>query len=390
MKIWEVASPIPAYRQERPVQDITCAREGRRLAVDDQLWEIVSGAGPVHLRPLATPVPADHLAFSRSGGLYAWRRQRDWFKDFDRPTTLWQLEPTRRELALSTLERSEQAKTAGDVRQTAFSPDGRVAALYWERQASNGKQIMHAGKWIDLWDLAAPRRLSVVFDDTWDASFHPDGSSSTKSRPRGPGSYGEDPRQFVFNGDGRTLVISYNTGVVVYDIPSGKPVRWLANAISPEPSHTRFLPTHCVAFSPDGRWICYGGAEGRLNIGATESASNEPPIVSIPHPPGDTLPKLGALEPSVSWKGHEGSVLALAVSPDGRSFVSGGEDRMIRLWELPTGRALASWEAHDASVTALAYRPDGQMLISGAADALLRLWDLPSIRRELDAIGLDW
>ena len=40
---------------------------------------------------------------------------------------------------------------------------------------------------------------------------------------------------------------------------------------------------------------------------------------------------------------------------------------MIRLWELPTGRALARWEAHEASVTALAFRPDGRTLVSGGS-----------------------
>jgi WD40 repeat protein len=91
----------------------------------------------------------------------------------------------------------------------------------------------------------------------------------------------------------------------------------------------------------------------------------------------------------MNWKGHEGTVLALAVSPDSPVLATGGEDRMIRLWEIPSGRPLAQWEGYEGGVTAPAFRVDGQGLISGASDGLLKLWDLASIRRELAALGLD-
>jgi WD40 repeat protein len=69
---------------------------------------------------------------------------------------------------------------------------------------------------------------------------------------------------------------------------------------------------------------------------------------------------------------------------------SGGEDGLIRLRDVESGRELARWQAHDAAVTALTFSPDGTLLASGAADGSLRVWNIPWIRSELAAIGLDW
>jgi eukaryotic-like serine/threonine-protein kinase len=61
--------------------------------------------------------------------------------------------------------------------------------------------------------------------------------------------------------------------------------------------------------------------------------------------------------------GHSGAVTCLQVSQDGRTAVTGSEDRTARVWDLETGRELASF-AHNASVLAVRFTPDGQRLVT--------------------------
>jgi WD40 repeat protein len=79
--------------------------------------------------------------------------------------------------------------------------------------------------------------------------------------------------------------------------------------------------------------------------------------------------------------GHTASVTALAFSPDGTWFASGGQDARIVLWETATGKKLYAIDrehvdnAHEGAVTALHFTPQGK-LVSAGRDNTLRVWAL--------------
>lgn len=87
---------------------------------------------------------------------------------------------------------------------------------------------------------------------------------------------------------------------------------------------------------------------------------------------------------------------ALAFSPDGKTFTSGGYRREIRLWDVAYGeirlwdvdtiRQIAVMPAPEGVVTALAFSPDGKILASGSSRGKILIWDLAS-RRLLSVIG---
>ena len=80
-----------------------------------------------------------------------------------------------------------------------------------------------------------------------------------------------------------------------------------------------------------------------------------------------------------SLEGHTYySVKAVAVSPDGRTIVSGSSDRTLKVWDAASGHLLRSLEGHTGAVNAVALSPDGSTIVSGADDRTIRAWDLVS------------
>ena len=82
--------------------------------------------------------------------------------------------------------------------------------------------------------------------------------------------------------------------------------------------------------------------------------------------------------PFVTLRKESRATYALAYSPDGTLLASGGNDRVVTLWDPATRQALATFEGHTDDVNHIAFSPDGKLLLSTSEDQTLRLWDLDS------------
>ena len=109
-----------------------------------------------------------------------------------------------------------------------------------------------------------------------------------------------------------------------------------------------------LVFSPNNRVLISGGG------------SNNPQMKFFSVETGEQLTEIRA---------HRTGILALAISSDGNTLVSSGEDSGINFWDLRTGTFKSTLLAHSSSVTSLAISPDNQVLVSGSLDGI-RVWRL--------------
>jgi WD40 repeat protein len=198
----------------------------------------------------------------------------------------------------------------GDVTALALSPDGRLAAT-----GGSDHQIR-------IWNLATGRMLSEVK------------------------AHGDTVRAMQFTLDGARLVSgSADRLIRIWRVENGgKSLEYNSTIVAHDDAVTGLVLTsndQIASVSADGYLKFWeqpgGGLKNRVRVG------NRP-------------------------------VLAIAISPDGRTIATGDEDGKIRLWNEATGTPLPFVGSHDRAVYALAWTPDGNTLVSGSEDKTVRYW----------------
>jgi len=68
----------------------------------------------------------------------------------------------------------------------------------------------------------------------------------------------------------------------------------------------------------------------------------------------------------------------VAVSPDGKTCVTGHTAGITRFWSRATGRLIKTLTGHEDDVEQIAFSPDGLVLATGSWDGTAKLWDIVS------------
>jgi WD40 repeat protein len=114
--------------------------------------------------------------------------------------------------------------------------------------------------------------------------------------------------------------------------------------------HTSERCLQGLAFAPDGLLLACG-EDGWVEVWSADGAH-----------------RLHTFRPTRS------SLYALAVAPDGREMAVAGQDGIIRLLELESGKVCGELDGHEGAVFSLAFAADGRTLLSGGEDGTVRKW----------------
>ncbi len=134
----------------------------------------------------------------------------------------------------------------------------------------------------------------------------------------------------------------------IWDITTGKTITTLP------PDKIGF---NNVIFSSDGQRLASQSEQGDQIIWKIWNVTTSKPISTCQRVAG-------------------GFVDSVSFSPDGQLLVSAGEDSLIHLCEVTTGKEIKSIQGHTWRIGSVSFSPNGKMLVAGDWNKIIKLWDV--------------
>jgi len=321
------------------------SQDGTLVATADydavKIWQASNG------KPLRVPViEAQTLAFTHDGKRLATVGR-------DRTIQLWNLES------------SELEQTVGgigkDIRALCFSSDGRYIVTGGQTRSLSsgieGRSLLKQEGIVCVWDLETEQSIKILRPEAAVLSVAYDASG-----------------QRVASGGWHEIRI--------WNAASGTPLQILPG------------DGHALVFSPDGKHLVSGGADGTIQLWDIDSATlvdtfygHRRSIGSLAFGVNGQQVVSVSLDATVKWwlasqDEHEVHLedRFLALSHDGQIIVASGQNHSVDLLNSATGDLLATLPLGQEDLDSVVFSPDGQHMItlSSVTNMNLRMWDVAS------------
>jgi WD40 repeat protein len=346
-------------------------------------------------------------------------------------TTIWDAE--RGEVLLhlgSTGVEVVSLAMSADGRLAVSGQRGRTAAILWDLNRGQVTHVLPVHKWgaavslsadgryllthefgeTNLWNTSAGTRLrtftehygpvpvgltadgnKVLANSRFDTKAVFWDIEAKKETPALPAHLAQP---LAFSADGRYVIAgSVMPGVsgpplALWDLTTGKQLKTFACGTYTIPGWAKEIATStddftCVCFSPNGKHILTGHQSNRATL--WNVASGQPVHTMTGHAGLVVNPT------SASW---EGSIRAVAFSPDGKMFATASRDATAILWEAASGQKLKTLAGHTHQLNAIFFTADSKRVVTGSSDGTVRIWDVATggeVVRLLDfENGKDW
>jgi WD40 repeat protein len=228
------------------------------------------------------------------------------------------------------------------VTRVAFSGDGRriISASYLDNAS-------HIRMWSNATLTQDPAKVPLKSEArVWDLEVKP-GTIPLKGQTIG---------SVALCATGQCLVHGSADGTVrVWDTVTGQERR---SFTTPKGA------AHRVAVSADGQRIALGGSDGTVRVWDAEIG-----------------------QPRFAVRAHTASFWDLAFSPDSRLLAStmvmqGNKAGEWKVWDAATGEPKLSLKISGGQVLRLAFSPDGQHIATVGTDRIVRVWDVATGRQQ--------
>jgi len=159
---------------------------------------------------------------------------------------------------------------------------------------------------------------------------------------------------------GRVMMVDGATGEGKWAVQAYFPGTDSRSRVAMSPGDGKFVAS--VGFD-DGRWKLWDSASGAVHrVGATHDGT------------GACTCTMPTREDGCPVVAHTGGICAVAFTPCGQTFATGGQDGAVIMWDVQTGAVEYRLQG-GSSCCSVSFSAEGARLASGHADCSIRVWD---------------